>query len=91
MSDWDEPRVEVQLTLNLDNKMTSNWDTERFQYLVMLSWLYCHRRPAVGNALKSFYKDVDDHHLIIPEFSVLRKFTSDEDAHKIYLEYTNSK
>jgi hypothetical protein len=91
MSDWDEPRTEVQLTLNLDNKMTSNWDTERFQYLVMLSWLYCHRRPAVGNALKSFYKDVDDHHLIIPEFSVLRKFTSDEDAHKIYLEYTNSK
>ena len=88
MDDPDEPQ-EVQLELNLDNKMTSHWETERFQYLKMLSWLYCHRRPAVGNALKSFYKDVDDHHLINPEFVVLKKFTSDEDAYKIYLEYTS--
>lgn len=87
----DKPKIEIQLELNLDNKMTSHWETERFQYIVMLSWLYCHRRPAVGNALKSFYKDVDDHHLINPEFVVLKQFTSDEDAYKIYLEYTNSK
>lgn len=87
----DEPKTEVQLELNLDNKMTSHWAEERFQYLVMLSWLYCHRRPAVGNALKSYYKDVDDHHLIEPQFSVLKNFTSDEDAYKIYVEYTNHK
>lgn len=87
----DEPKTEIQLELNLDNKMTSNWETERFQYLVMLSWLYCHRRPAVGNALKSYYKDENDHHLIEPQFTVLKQFTSDEDAYKIYLEYTNQK
>lgn len=87
----DKPKTEIQLELNLDNKMTNHWETERFQYLVMLSWLYCHRRPAVGNALKSYYKDENDHHLINPEFSVLKQFTSDEDAYKIYVEYTNHK
>jgi hypothetical protein len=90
MADPDEPKTEIQLTLNLDNKMTSNWADARFQYLVMLSWLYCHRRPAVGNALKSFFKDVDDLHNINPQFAVLKQFTSDEDAYKIYKEYTNS-
>jgi len=90
MADPDEPKTEIQLTLNLDNKMTSNWADERFQYLVMLSWLYCHRRPAVGNALKSFFKDVDDLHNINPQFVLLKQFTSDEDAYKIYKEYTNS-
>jgi hypothetical protein len=90
MADPDEPKTEIQLTLNLDNKMTSNWADARFQYLVMLSWLYCHRRPAVGNALKSFFKDVDDLHNINPQFALLKQFTSDEDAYKIYKEYTNS-
>ena len=87
----DKPKVEIQLELNLDNKMTNHWATERFQYPVMLSWLYCHRRPAVGNALKNYYKDVDYHNQIIPEFSILKQFTSDEDAYKIYAEYTNHK
>jgi len=90
MADPDEPKTEIQLTLNLDNKMTSNWADARFQYLVMLSWLYCHRRPAVGNAIKSFFKDVDDLHNINPQFTLLKQFTSDEDAYKIYKEYTNS-
>jgi hypothetical protein len=88
---WTTPKTEVQLELNLENKMTSNWSTERFQYLEMLSWLYCHRRPAVGNALKSFYKDIDDHHLINPVFATLKQFTSDEDVYKIYVEFTNHK
>lgn len=90
MADPDEPKTEIQLELNLDNKMTSNWADERFQYLVMLSWLYAHRRPAVGNALKNFYKDVDNHHQINPVFAILKQFTSDDDAYKIYKEYTNS-
>jgi hypothetical protein len=90
-ADPDEPKTEIQLELNLDNKMTSNWADERFQYLVMLSWLYAHRRPALGNALKDFYKDIADHHKINPIFATLKQFTSDEDAYKIYKEYTNSK
>jgi hypothetical protein len=87
----DSPKTEIQLELNLDNKMTSNWADARFQYLVMLPWLYAHRRPALGNALKDFYKDIADHHKINPIFALLKKFTSDEDAYKIYKEYTNSK
>ena len=86
-----QPKTEIQLQLNLDNKMTTNWANERFQYLVMLSWLYAHQRPAVANALRRFYKDVDDQHKIIPVFAVLKQFTSDEDAYKIYAEYTNHK
>ena len=90
MGDPEEPKTEIQLELNLDNKMTSNWADARFQYLVMLPWLFSHRRPALGNALKNFYKDLDDHHKINPMFAILRQFTSDEDAYKIYKEYTNS-
>jgi hypothetical protein len=90
MGDPEEPKTEIQLELNLDNKMTSNWADARFQYLVMLPWLYAHRRPALGNALKDFYKDVDDLHNVNPIFGILKQFTSDEDAYKIYKEYTNS-
>ena len=86
----EEPKTEIQLELNLDNKMTSNWADARFQYLVMLPWLYAHRRPALGNALKDFYKDVDDLHNVNPIFAILKQFTSDEDVYKIYKEYTNS-
>ncbi len=89
--DNEQPKTEIQLELNLDNKMTTNWLDDKFQLLVMLPWLYSHRRPAVGNAMKNFYKDIDDHHLINPGFSVLKQFTSDEDAYKIYVEYTNHK
>jgi hypothetical protein len=90
MAEPEEQKTEIQLELNLDNKMTSNWADARFQYLVMLPWLYAHRRPALGNALKDFYKDVDDLHNVNPIFGILKQFTSDEDAYKIYKEYTNS-
>jgi hypothetical protein len=89
MADPDEPKTEIQLELNLDNKMTSNWAEERFEYLKLLSWLYAHQRPAVANALRRFYKDIDDQNLINPEYSVLRQFTSNDDVFKIYQEYTS--
>lgn len=86
----DKPKTEIQLTLSLDNKMKSiDWKDDRFEYLKLLSWLYSHRRPAVGNAIKNFYKDIDDHHLINPQFAVLMQFTSEEDAFKIYQEYNS--
>ena len=91
MADPDKPKVEIQLQLNLDNKMKAHWTDDRFEYLKLLSWLYAHQRPAVANALRRFYKDVDDQHKIIPVFAVLKQFTSDEDAYKIYVEYTNHK
>ena len=89
-SDDEEQKIEVQLTLNLDNKIQEDdWKTRRFEYIKMLNFLYSNRRPAVANAMRNFYSSVSHHHLINPEFNVLLNFTSDEDAHKIYLEYTS--
>ena len=83
-------KTEVQLTLNLENKIQEDdWKTRRFEYIKMLNFLYSNRRPAVANAMRNFYSSVSHHHLINPEFNVLLNFTSDEDAHKIYLEYTS--
>jgi hypothetical protein len=85
-----EPKTEIQLQLNLDNKMQEDdWKVKRFEYIKMLNFLYSNRRPAVANAMRNFYSSVSHHHLINPEFNVLLNFTSDEDAHKIYLEYTS--
>jgi len=90
MADPDAPKTEVQLELNLDNKMREDdWEARRFKYEKMLNFLYSNRRPAVANALRNFYRDVDHQRDIIPVFSVLRQFTSDEDAHKIYIDFTS--
>jgi hypothetical protein len=86
----DAPKTEIQLQLNLDNKIQEDdWKVKRFEYIKMLNFLYSNRRPAVANAMRNFYSSVSHHHLINPEFNVLLNFTSDEDAHKIYLEYTS--
>ena len=87
--DPEEPKVEIQLELNLDNKMKAYWADDRFEYLKLLSWLYAHQRPAVANALRRAYKDVDDQHMIQPVYSVLMQFTSEEDAYNIYQEFNS--
>jgi hypothetical protein len=90
MADPDAPKTEVQLELNLDNKMREDdWESRRFNYENMLNFLYSNRRPAVANALRNFYRDVDHQRDINPVFSVLRQFTSDEDAYKIYFDFTS--
>jgi hypothetical protein len=90
MADPDAPKTEVQLELNLDNKMREDdWKERRFEYIKMLNFLYSNRRPAVANAMRNFYQSVSHQHLINPEFSVLLQFTSDEDAHKIYVDFTS--
>jgi len=87
--DPDEPKTEIQLELNLDNKMTEHWLDIRFEYLKLLSWLYAHQRPAVANALRRFFSDVDDQNMIQPQYRVLKHFTSEDDIYKIYQEYTS--
>ena len=87
--DPEEPKTEIQLQLNLDNKMKAHWADDRFEYLKLLSWLYAHQRPAVANALRRAYKDVDDQHMIQPVYSVLMQFTSEEDAYNIYQEFNS--
>jgi hypothetical protein len=89
MGDPDEPKTEIQLELNLDNKMTEHWLDVRFEYLKLLSWLYAHQRPAVANALRRFFSDVDDQNMIQPQYRVLKHFTSEDDIYKIYQEYTS--
>jgi hypothetical protein len=83
----EEPKTEIQLELNLDNKMTNHWSTERFEYLKLLAWLYAHQRPAVANALRRFYAECDDQNKINPEFSILLQFTSEADVQNIYSDY----
>jgi hypothetical protein len=90
MADPDAPKTEIQLQLNLDNKMQEDdWKARRFNYEKMLNFLYSNRRPAVANAMRDFYKSVSHHHLINPEFTVLLQFTSDEDVYKIYQGYNS--
>ena len=89
MADPDEPKTEIQLELNLDNKMKVHWLDERFEFLKLLSWLYSHQRPAVANALRRFYANVDDPHMIQPVYSTLLNFTSEEDAYKVYEEFNS--
>jgi hypothetical protein len=89
MADPDEPKTEIQLELNLDNKMKVHWLDERFEFLKLLSWLYSHQRPAVANALRRFYANVDDQHKIQPVYSTLLNFTSEEDVYKVYQEFNS--
>jgi hypothetical protein len=90
LADLDAPKIEIQLELNLDNKMREDdWEARRFNYEKMLNFLYSNRRPAVANALRNFYRDVDHQRDINPVFSVLRQFTSDEDVYKIYVDFTS--
>ena len=84
----DEDEDDGQLTLDLDGTVLDYWKTERFHYINMLAFLYGHQRPAVANALKNFYKDVDDQHMINPEFRILHQFTSEDDVFKIYQAYS---
>mgnify|MGYP003891744877 CR=1 FL=1 len=42
----------------------------------------------VEGRLKNFYKDVDDQHMINPEFRILHQFTSEDDVFKIYQAYS---
>ena len=87
-SDEEEDEDDGQLTLDLDGTVLDYWKTERFHYINMLAFLYGHQRPAVANALKNFYKDVDDQHMINPEFRILHQFTSEDDVFKIYQAYS---
>lgn len=86
--DEEDEDDDGQLTLDLDGTVLDYWKTERFHYINMLAFLYGHQRPAVANALKNFYKDVDDQHMINPEFRILHQFTSEDDVFKIYQAYS---
>ena len=86
--DEEDEDDDGQLTLDLDGTVLDYWKAERFHYINMLAFLYGHQRPAVANALKNFYKDVDDQHMINPEFRILHQFTSEDDVFKIYQAYS---
>ena len=83
----EQPKTEIQQVLDFDNKIKAYWKDERFEYLKLFSWLYIHQRINLANALRKFYKEIDDHHMIRPEYAVLLQFTSEQDAYNIYLEF----
>lgn len=87
-SEEEEDEDDGQLTLDLDGTVLDDWKTKRFHYINMLAFLYGHQRPAVANALKNFYKDLDNQHMINPEFRILHQFTSEDDVFKIYQAYS---
>ena len=81
---WLTPKTEVQLTLNLDNKMQSlNWSQVKVDIYILLNHLFKSRRPAVAMAIRR-----DNNELGFTEipFGSLCNYTTKDDAHNIFNE-----
>jgi hypothetical protein len=83
-ADEEQPKVEVQLTLNLDNKVKEiNWDDQLVLLETLIKHLFSSRRPALAMAVRREYGDSDQHKV---RFGVLLDFTTQADAKTIYNE-----
>jgi len=82
MSDWDEPRTEIQLTLNLDNKMTSHWTSETVNLMKLVGHLFASRRPALAMSIRREIDNYDEQTRIA--YEVLLHHTTESDAKSIY-------
>ena len=78
------PKTEVQLTLNLDNKMQSlNWSQIKVDIYTLLNHLFKSRRPALAMAIRRDNKEFG--FTEIP-FGSLCNYTTKDDAHNIFNE-----
>ena len=80
----DEPKTEVQLTLNLDNKMTElPWRQVKVKVDTLLNHLFKSRRPAIAMAIRR-----DNNGMGIDEipYGSLTNYTTNSDAFAIYEE-----
>ena len=80
----DEPKTEVQLTLNLDNKMTElPWRQVKVKVDTLLNHLFKSRRPAIAMAIRR-----DNNGLGFDEipYGSLTNYTTNSDAFAIYTE-----
>jgi hypothetical protein len=78
------PKTEVQLTLNLDNKMQSlNWSQVKVDIHTLLNHLFKSRRPAVAMAIR---RDNNEFGFTEIPFGSLCNYTTKEDALIIFNE-----
>jgi len=78
------PKTEVQLSLNLDNKMQNlNWTQIKVDIYTLLNHLFKSRRPALAMAIRRDNKEFG--FTEIP-FGSLCNYTTKDDAHNIFNE-----
>ena len=81
---WITPKAEIQLTLNLDNKMQSlDWTQVKVDVYTLLNHLFKSRRPALAMAIRRDNKEFG--FTEIP-FGSLCNYTTKDDAKNIYNE-----
>jgi hypothetical protein len=78
------PKTEVQLTLDLDNKMQSlNWSQVKVDIYILLNHLFKSRRPAVAMAIR---RDNNEFGFTEIPFGSLCNYTTKDDALNIFNE-----
>jgi hypothetical protein len=78
------PKTEVQLTLNLDNKMQNlNWTQVKVDIHTLLNHLFKSRRPALAMAIR---RDNNEFGFTEIPFGSLCNYTTKDDAHNIFNE-----
>ena len=83
--DESEPKLEIQLTLNLDNKMQSvDWKKQTVNLIKLVGHLFSSRRPALAMSLRREFDYYDDFTRIA--FEVLLNHTTEDDVKRIYNE-----
>jgi hypothetical protein len=83
MGDPDEPKTEIQLTLNLDNKIQTPWEQIKVKVDSLLNHLFKSRRPAIAMAIRRDNKEFDFDEI---PFGSLKNYTTNHDAYDIYKE-----
>lgn len=83
--DDDEPKKEMQLELNLENKIqVLDWKKCSVKFVDLINYLFAFRRPAVAMSLRREIQDYNEHTFI--EYGVLLNHTTETDAQTIYKE-----
>jgi hypothetical protein len=80
----EEPKTEIQLTLNLDNKMQNlNWSQVKVDIHTLLNHLFKSRRPALAMAIR---RDNNEFGFTEIPFGSLCNYTTKDDALNIFNE-----
>ena len=83
--DDDEPKKEMQLELNLENKIqVLDWKKCSVKFVDLINYLFAFRRPAVAMSMRREIQDYNEHTFI--EYGVLLNHTTETDAQTIYKE-----
>ena len=84
-TDDDEPKKEMQLELNLENKIqVLDWKKCSVKVVDLINYLFAFRRPAVAMSMRREIQDYNEHTFI--EYGVLLNHTTETDAQTIYKE-----